>query len=62
MGVDATLAPTAPSVSKEKSSKSPHITLLSSKSITSVVFVADVVVGAPVDINILVSVEKALNV
>ena len=59
IGVDARLAPTAPSISIGKSSKSSHIMLLSSESITS-----DVVAGFngfPVDINILVAVEKVIN-
>ena len=59
MGVDARLAPTAPAASKGKSSRSSHITLLSSNPITSV-FVA-LFHGCPVDINILDTVEKALN-
>ena len=59
MGVDARLAPTAPSISIGKSSKSSHIMLLSSKSITSV-FVPEFV-GNPVDINILVAVEKVIS-
>ena len=59
MGVDARLAPTAAYIFIGKSSKSSHITLLSSKSITSV-FLAEFD-GYRVDINILVTVEKALN-
>ena len=60
MGVDARLAPTAPLISIGKSSKSSHITLLVSKSITSVVLVAEFL-GYPVDINILVAVEKVID-
>ena len=59
MGVDARLAPTAVDISIGKSSKSSHITLLSTKSITSV-FIAGFY-GYPVDINILVAVEKVIN-
>ena len=59
MGVDARLAPTAPRISMGKSSKSSHITVLSSKSITSV-FVAELY-GYPVDINILDAVEKVMD-
>ena len=59
MCVDARLAPTAPRISMGKSSKSSHITVLSSKSITSV-FVAELY-GYPVDISILVAIEKVLN-
>ena len=60
MGVDARLAPKATPISNGKSSKSSHVTLLFSKSITSVVLVAEFL-GYPVDINILVAVEKVID-